>query len=92
MIWIYYTLTSAVIDVSLKSKFARDEDSAEMLQIIFDTKTYDWGVDYSWGGLYSVYSDVSQNGFSKFVSSMEKQIPRAEKDMQKLIDIFEEMN
>jgi hypothetical protein len=86
------TIIPALIDISLKSKFARDEDSAEMLEIIFDTKTYDLGVDYSWGGLYDVYNSVAQNGFSKFVSSMEKQIPKAESDMQKVIDIFEESN
>jgi len=86
------TLTPAVIDVSLKSKFARDEESAEMLQIIFDTKTYDLGVDYNWGGLYGVYNDVAVNGFSKFVSSMEKQIPKAESDMQKVVDLFEELD
>ncbi|MCL1793022.1 MAG: hypothetical protein FWG34_04045 [Oscillospiraceae bacterium] len=86
------TLTPAVIDVSLKSKFARDEESAEMLQIIFDTKTYDLGVDYNWGGLYGVYNDAAVNGFTKFVSSMEKQIPKAEKDMEKVIDLFEELN
>ena len=86
------TLTPAVIDVSLKSKFARDEESAEMLQIIFDTKTYDLGVDYNWGGLYGVYNEAAQNGFVKFVSSMEKQIPKAEKDMEKVIELFEELN
>ena len=86
------TIIPALIDVSLKSKFARDEESAEMLQIIFDTKTYDLGVDYNWGNLYGVYSEVAQNGFSKFVSSMEKQIPRAESDMEKVIDLFEELD
>ena len=86
------TLIPALIDVSLKSKFARDEDSAEMLEIIFETKTYDLGVDYDWGGLYGVYGEVSRIGFSKFVSSMEKQIPKAEAAMQTAIDLFEEVN
>ena len=86
------TIIPALIDVSLKSKFARDEDSGEMLQIIFDTKTYDLGIDYSWGGLYGVYEDAVQNGFSNFVSSMERQLPRAEADMERVIDIFEELS
>ncbi|MCL2816106.1 MAG: hypothetical protein FWD23_16050 [Oscillospiraceae bacterium] len=86
------TIIPALIDISLKSKFARDEESAEMLQIIFDTKTYDLGVDYSWGGLYDVYGEAAQNGFTKFVSSMEKQIPKAEKDMAKVIELFDELD
>jgi len=86
------TLIPAVIDVSLKSKFARDEESAEMLQIIFETKTYDLGVDYNWGNLYGVYADAAQKGFSAFVSAMERQIPKAESDMEKVIELFEELN
>ena len=79
------TLTPALIDVSLKSKFARDEESAEMLELIFRTKSYDIGLDYDIGGLYGVYCDVSMNGAGKFVSAIEKKMPAAQKAIDKLI-------
>lgn len=86
------TLTPAVIDISLKSKFARDGESAEMLQLIIDTRRYDLGIDYQWGTLYDQYSVCTINGFGKFVSSVEKILPQANQLMEKSIAIFNELS
>ena len=86
------TIIPALIDVSLKSKFARDNDSEEMLEIVFKTKTFDLGVEYQWGGLYGIYNTITREGFSKFVSSIERQMPKAQIEMEQTIAIFEESN
>ena len=92
------TIIPALIDVSLKSKFARDEESAEMLEIIFKSKTYDFAVEYGWGGitwsnLYSnVYSQLTLKGPGTFASSIEKEMARAEEQLEKFIETFDGMN
>ena len=88
----------ALIDVALKSKYTRDEESAEMINLILRTKMFDPLMEYGWGrlswsGLYwDVYCDITQKGADKFVSMLEKQMPKAEKDTAKFIDTFGEMN
>ena len=44
-----YTVTPAYYDMTLKSKAARDEESAAMLDIIFETRVYDLGWYYQFG-------------------------------------------
>ena len=48
-----YTLKPAYYEKTLKSKASRDEESAAMLDIIFDTRIFDLGYMFNWGGLYS---------------------------------------
>ena len=49
-------------------------------------------MDYSLGGIYTVYVTCSEFGSAKFVSSMESVIPKAETALQKLIEKYEELN
>ena len=42
----YYTLRPAYYDVSLHTKFLRDDESGEMLDLIFSTRCYDLGHVY----------------------------------------------
>ena len=88
----------ALIDVSLKSKFARDEESAEMLEIIFKSKVYDFAVEYGWGKIswadlyWNVYSQLTLKGSDTFVSSMEKEMAKAEEQTEKWRNTFDEIN
>ena len=52
------TVRSTYYDVMIKSKLARDEDSSRMLDIIFDTLTYDVGVTYGLGGIKDSVSNM----------------------------------
>ena len=45
-----YTLLPAYYDVNLKTKFARDEESGEMINLILENRFYDLGDVYRWGG------------------------------------------
>ena len=48
----YYTVYPAFYDVVMMSKFTRDPESRDMLKLIFDTRTYDIGSIYGYGGFY----------------------------------------
>ena len=84
----YYTLRPAYYDVSLKTKFMRDDESGEMLDLIFKTRCYDLGHVYNWGGVFDMFCNLPQQKNHDFVSAYEKILPKIEKDMQKAIDNF----
>lgn len=46
-----YTLIPAYYDVMLTQKYVRDDDSAEMLDIVFSSRIYDIGDIFGFGGL-----------------------------------------
>ena len=84
----YYTLRPAYYDVSLKTKFMRDDESGEMLDLIFDTRCYDLGHVYNWGGVFDLFVSLPTQKNKEFVSSYERILPKIEADMQKAIDNF----
>ncbi|MCL1858515.1 MAG: hypothetical protein FWF92_04705 [Oscillospiraceae bacterium] len=84
----YYTLRPAYYDVSLKTKFMRDDESGEMLDLIFKTRCYDLGHVYNWGGLFDMFCNLPQQKNNDFVSGFEKIMPKIERDMEKAIENF----
>ena len=79
------TVRHAYFDITITNKTIRDEESAEMLDLIFSTRIYDLGFIFNWGNigylLESVYPDAG-----KFISKYESAEPKAEKAMQKTLD------
>ncbi|MHC1695868.1 MAG: hypothetical protein AB9835_11510 [Eubacteriales bacterium] len=75
-----YTLTPAYYDISLKTKFARDDESAEMLDIIFQNRIIDIGATYNLGKLF----DVIFNGKPEFISEYEKREEKALNEIEEL--------
>ena len=84
----YYTLRPAYYELSLKTKFMRDDESGEMLDLIFSTRCYDLGHVYNWGGVFDMFSNMPQQKKTNLVSEYEKILPKMEADMQKAIDNF----
>jgi len=84
----YYTLRPAYYEVSLKTKFMRDDESGEMLDLIFNTRCYDLGHVYNWGGVFDMFMTLPVSKNPEFVSAYEKILPKIESDMQKAIDQF----
>ena len=82
----YYTLRPAYYDISLKSKLMRDDESGEMLDLIFNNRCYDLGHVYNWGGIFDMFGTITQQKSTNFVSAYEKLLPRVETAMQKTID------
>ena len=67
------TLRTALYDVLFAAKLVRDAESVEMLDIIFSSKSYDWAVDFSWGGtilgIYGSLNNSSGNTYSSTIQS-----------------------
>jgi hypothetical protein len=87
----YYTLRPAYYEVSLKTKFLRDNESEEMLDLIFNTRCYDLGHVYNWGGVFDMFFNMPLQKKTDLVSEYEKIMPKIEKDMQKAINNFLEI-
>lgn len=81
-----YTLTPAYYEVTLKSKSARDEESAEMLDIIFASRVYDLGNMYGWGDAFDLPDSLNLSGADTIASKVESVKTATEKAMQTTLD------
>lgn len=81
----YYSqqyVTSEFIDTTVRTKALRDEDSAEMLELILANKTYDAALIYNWGNIKSI---MATENFASSYASSESQIKA---EMQKTLDLL----
>ena len=85
----YYTLTPAYYDVALKSKASRDDESAEMLDIIFSNRVYDPGEYFNFGNIVTSLNTVCENSSKGIVSEYEKKASSIEKALNKWIEAIE---
>ena len=53
--------TPAYYDVQLKYRDSRDDESGEMLDLIFASRTFDVADAYNWGGIRDQYCQMSKN-------------------------------
>ena len=85
-----YTVIPAYYDVTITNKTIRDEESAEMLNLILSTRSFDLGFIFNWGDIgYMPNSNFPNTG--RFVSTYERLESRAVSDMEKTIDAFKEL-
>jgi len=88
-----YTLQPAYYDITLQRKYARDEESEAMLDIIFGSRVYDIGSTYEFGGVWAASRDTLSAKRSRDIMSMyEKISAKAQKDIDKVVAIFEAMD
>jgi hypothetical protein len=87
-----YTLQPAYYDIVLNRKFTRDEESSEMLDIIFTTRIYDIGGVYSFGSVFSDFCGLASREDRNIMSYYEKKIGAMEKAIDKLVVTFESMD
>ena len=81
-----YTLTPAYYDITLKTKSARDEESSAMLDIIFESRVYDLGNMFAWGGAFDLPGSLTKSGADKIASQVETKKKSTETDMKKTLD------
>ncbi len=72
-------LTPAYYEGQIKSRFARDETTGDMLDIIFTHRSYDLGVFFNWGNAYGSLKSKDANPATLY-RSLEKPMLR---DVQK---------
>ena len=87
-----YTLKPAYYDVVLTRKYTRDEESEEMLDIIFNSRAYDVGAVYSFGGVFISFIELAKSSDLNIASFYEKNEARMMKDIEKITGIFQEMD
>ena len=87
-----YTLQPAYYDIVLSRKFTRDEESADMLDIIFTTQVYDIGGVYSFGGVFSDFCGLADKQDRNIMSFYEKKIGSMEKAIAKVVEKYEAMD
>lgn len=75
-------LTPEYYDIQLKYRDTRDEESGEMLDIIFASRTFDLGAAFNWGNTLREYISMDKN----FVSRFESIKGAAETQLQKTLD------
>ncbi len=75
-------VTPAYYDIQLKYRDSRDDESGEMLDIIFASRTFDLGCYYNWGSIRNQYMSTSSNDIA---SRFEAMIPVAQMEMEAFI-------
>ena len=63
---------NAYLDTTITGKSIRNEDSREMLQIIFEYRVYDLGDIFGWGGISGAFQNAVDAGAENFASSAKK--------------------
>ena len=87
----YKKVIPAFYEVSLKTKLARDDESAEMIDIIRNGLTFDFGKVYVTELAYSmnILRDLMSGKKHDFVSTFEKNESKFNKALEKLLATFE---
>ena len=87
-----YTLQPAYYDVVLQRKFARDEESRAMLDIIFNSRVYDIGAGYSFGSIFiDLCQQVIQKDSRDIISFYDKRSAKCDTAIAKVVNIFNEL-
>ena len=84
-------ITPAYYDTTLKGKYFRDEESSEMLDLIFASRFFDVGTYYQLGGYNEKVITMMQQGDTDFASMYQKNEKAANKVLQKINDAYAAM-
>ena len=89
----YKLITPAYYDVALKTKFTRDEESAEMIDLVLSVRTFDFGYMYDgWNGMAFYLQNLlpaKNTNFASFYKANEK---KAVKYYEKTLEAYAEYN
>ncbi len=85
------TLTPAYYDNALKTRYVRDEESGEMLDIIFATRVYDLGFIFDWGGAGSLVTSIYNSKSTEYVSRWEGIQQKAQAALDKALETFAQL-
>ncbi len=80
-------VTPEYYDRTLKLQATRDDESGRMLDIIFDSRVFDLGYIYGWGGVGSAFFNTDPNYASRFEAVADK----AQTDMEETLEILDEL-
>jgi len=87
-----YTLQPAYYNVVLQGKYVRDDESAEMLDIIFGSRVYDIGAVYSFGSVFNDFINLAAKDDRNITSYYDKKIGAMQTAIDKVVAAFQSMN
>ena len=82
---------AAHYDVTLMGKLTRDEESRDMLELIFNSITYDIGKAFGWGAYIGQMATATQKN-TGFAALYEQNRAKAEAEIEKSFNIFLEID
>ena len=88
----YYSriyVVPAYYDINLKTKFSRDDESAEMLDIIMDGRVFDFGYVYDNWIIAFQFQELLRSKKEGFVSTIEKNMPKAQANLDAILAAYE---
>ena len=87
-------MTPAYYEVALKKKYTYDDESVKMLDMIVDSRVFDFGYAYGcWSGVAFMFQDLIGRDKSKdFASLYATKGPAAEAYYGKVISYFETLS
>ena len=81
-----YTVLPAYYEIALKGKYIRDDESGTMVDILLDTRLYDPGVVYGFGGFAASFWNIATTRSRDVVSRYEKAEPLIKRDIDKFTE------
>jgi len=84
----HYELIPTYIEESLKTKYSRDAESAEMLDIIINNRVFDPMLIYNFGGFADTFQGWGAANNTQIASTLAK----SQKPVQKVLDRFVKAN
>ena len=76
------------VDIALQTKVARDEESAEMMEIVLDSRVMDFGYLYcGWNGWTWTLKDLFMDP-GTYMSTLQKNLKVQNKTYEKIIKEF----
>lgn len=90
------TIKKAYFEVIMKGRKIEDPESEKMLDIIFDSRVYDLGSIYNWGGaneydtssITGFLNDVAFSSTKEFTSTWESIASKVQSDMDETVDAY----
>ena len=80
------TLTEAYYDICLNSKYTRDEESFDMINLTRENVIYDVGAFYDWGKMYSSITQAAANTDGALASLIDSYKSAAEAEVKDYVD------
>jgi len=82
-------ITPSFIDVSVKDKAARDEDSVNMINMIYSNQVFDIGYIFNWGDMKKMFTGMISSG-KNFASSWAEIESKVESELALSIEMLSE--
>ncbi|MBR5870793.1 MAG: extracellular solute-binding protein [Clostridia bacterium] len=86
------TVSPAFYDVCLEGKSVRDNESAEILDIIFANKVFDYGLVADVAGFKNMMKSMEAKGSTDVASTFETAVKKAEKAIEKIAKNFDNLD